>query len=88
MMKKRKASEQSQSKLPKKKKAKVVDEVDEAIVRNLEELCQRRSSCIADEEELFGQAIAATLRRFNLCQRAMAKLRIENVLMEIEFPES
>ena len=66
----------------------MVDEVDEAIVCNLEELCQCQSSCTADEEELFGQAIADTLCRFNLRQRAVAKLRIQNVLMEIEFPES
>lgn len=61
--------------MPKKKRAKVVvDEVDAAIVRNLDKLCQHQSSSATDEDELFGR------------KKAMAKSRIQNLLMDIEFP--
>ena len=64
-----------------------MDEMDAVIVRNLEELCQRRSSSTTDEDELFGKTVAATLHRFDLRKKAMAKLRIQTVLMDIEFPD-
>lgn len=70
---------------PRKKKSKVV--MDAVIVRNLEELCQHRTSSATDEDELFGKTVAATLRRFDLRKKAMAKLRIQTVLMDIEFPD-
>lgn len=39
------------------------------------------------EEELFGKTVAATLRRFSLRQRAVAKMRIQTMLLDIEFPD-
>ena len=40
-----------------------------------------------DEEELFGRHITAVLRRFPARQKATAKLKIEQILVDIEFPE-
>lgn len=84
----KKRQSQSMTITPRKKKSKVVmDEMDAVIVRNLEELCQRRSSSATDEDELFGKTVAATLRRLDLRKKAMAKLRIQGVLMDVEFPD-
>ena len=38
-----------------------------------------------DEDGLFGRQLAATLHRFPSHQNAVAKLRIHQLLMEIEF---
>ena len=38
-----------------------------------------------DEDGLFGRQLAATLRRFPSHQKAVAKLRIQQLLMDIEF---
>lgn len=38
-----------------------------------------------DEEGLFGRQLAATLRRFPSHHKAAAKLRIQQVLLDIEF---
>ena len=68
----------------KRKKTRVGDDVEELLVRNLKHLEERRAD---DEEELFGRTVAATLRRFSLRQRAVAKMRIQTMLLDIEFPE-
>ena len=39
------------------------------------------------ECELFGRQVGATLQRLNPRQRAQAKLRIQHVLVDVEFPE-
>ena len=39
-----------------------------------------------NEDELFGQQVAATLQRFTNCQKATAKLRIQSVLVDVKFP--
>ena len=39
-----------------------------------------------DESDLFGMQLAATLSRFTYRQRALAKMRIAQVLFEVEFP--
>ena len=62
-----------------------LNEVDKAIVSNLEALCQQRK---LREDELFGKSVGCTLARFSLRQKAMAKTRIQNILMDIEFLES
>lgn len=84
---KRKANDvQPSPTLPKKRKQ--VDEIDGAIIRSLDSLNQRHlSRSVSDEEELFGKTVAANLRRLTPRQKAMAKLRIQTVLTEIEFPE-
>ena len=65
-----------------------LNEVDKAIVCNLETLCQQRKST---EDELFGKSVGCALAQFSLRQKAMAKTHIQNniiILMDIEFPES
>ena len=66
----------------KKRKMKKCDELEEVIIKNLQDMGQRR---VMDEDELFGQAIAATLHRFSNRQKAHAKLHIQSLLLEIEF---
>ena len=39
-----------------------------------------------DEDELYGRQVAATIRRFTNREKALAKLRIQQVLLDIEFP--
>ena len=68
----------------KRKKSRVGDDVEELLVRNLKQLEERRGD---DEEELFGRTVAATLRRLSQRQRAVAKMRIQTMLLDIEFPE-
>ena len=58
---------------PKKKKMDVSDEVDEMLVRNLNNLCTRTPN----EDGLFCKSVAATLQRFNFQQKALAKVRIQ-----------
>ena len=61
--------------------------MDEVILGSLWDLHERRSRRgVADEQELFGQHIAAVLRGFN-CRQVQARLRIEQVLIDVEFPE-
>ena len=67
----------------KRKKARTEDDIEEVLVRNLKHLEERAD----DEEELFGKTVAATLRRFSLRQRAVAKMRIQTMLLDIEFPD-
>jgi hypothetical protein len=38
-----------------------------------------------DEDELFCLSVAASLRRFNSQKKALAKLRIQQVLYDVEF---
>ena len=38
-----------------------------------------------DEQEIFGKHVSAILRRFTPSQQAQARLRIEQVLVDIEF---
>ena len=69
----------------KKRKIKKGDEVEDLIVHNLQDLNNNRR--VEDEDELFGQTIAATLCRFSYRQKAHAKLRIQSLLLDIEFPD-
>lgn len=68
----------------KRKKSRVGDDIEELVVRNLKHLEEHRGD---DEEELFGRTVAATLRRLSQRQRAVAKMRIQTMLLDIEFPE-
>ena len=40
-----------------------------------------------DEKEIFGKHVSAVLRRFTPRQQAQARLCIEQVLVDIKFPE-
>ena len=55
------------------------------MLRNLKNL-EKKSAQKEDEDELFGKQIAATLRRLTYRQKAHAKMRIQGVLLDIEFP--
>ena len=73
----------------KKKKIDRGTDIDEAIVASLKELRERHvaRSAVIDEQVIFGKHFSAILRRFTPCQQAQARLRIEQVLVDIEFPE-
>ena len=77
--------------LPPKKRRKISksEEADEAIVKTLQDLHAQRSQQLQeDEEELFGKSVGAALRRMSLQQRAIAKLHIQQVLLNAEFPNN
>ena len=65
---------------PKKKKRKIED----VMLRNLANL-EKKSAQKQDEDDLFGKQIAATLRRLTYRQKAHAKMRIQGVLLDVEF---
>lgn len=72
-----------------KRKISKSDEVDELLIRSLSTLQDRavqKETKETDAEYLYGQMVCATLQRFNPRQRAAAKLRIQQLLNEIEFP--
>ena len=60
-------------------------EVDDLLIKNLKAL--EEPTKLEDEEELFGWQMAIILRRFTARQRAHAKLKIQSLLVEIEFPD-
>ena len=64
------------------------DEIEVMILKSLKDMQERRvQRNMEDEEELFGRQIAATLRRLSNRQKASAKLSIQKVLIDVEFPE-
>ena len=83
----------SASQQPPMKKRKVTskdDVVDEYIIqslRSIEERWAQRQVGHEDEDEHFGRQIAATLRRLPSRQKAMAKLHMQQVLVDAEFSE-
>ena len=62
--------------------------MDQAIIKCLKHLDEKQPTRVLDEEELFGMHIAAVLRRLTNRQKAMARLKIEQVLTDVEFPDS
>ena len=60
-------------------------DIDELLVKSLNSL-QEKKLKVDDDEGLFGKQVAATLRRFEPRQKALAKLKIPQCLTEIEFP--
>ena len=56
-----------------------------AILASLRHVWDQPSHTAEDEDGLFGWQLAATLRRFPSHQKAAAKLRIQQILMDIEF---
>ena len=76
-------------KLPTKRKnsSQKRDEVEELMITELKEIQKRRTAKeLTDDEGYFGQHVAATLRKFNDRQKAIAKIQIEQLLVNIEFP--
>lgn len=76
-----------------KKSSNKLDEVDEALLKSLAGIQERRIARVEepkvmDAEGHFGEHVAATLRRFTPQQRAFAKLEIDRVLVNVEFPST
>ena len=67
------------------------DDVDDIIIKSLKGIEERRqekrSWQVEDEAELFGCLVASTLRRLSGRQQASARLKIQQLLMDIEFPD-
>ena len=62
-------------------------DVNEAIVNSLNGLMEiRKQKQQKDEESLYADHIAAILRRFTPRQKALARVQIDQVLFNIEFP--
>ena len=70
----------------KKRKVTKSDEVDDYILRSLKDIEEKQAQRQDDEDELYGRQVAATIRRFTNREKALAKLRIQQVLLDIEFP--
>jgi hypothetical protein len=66
-------------------KKRKISSVDHAIFKCLKHLDDKQPRLL-DEEELFGMHIAAVLRRLSNRQKAMARLKIQEVLTDVEFP--
>ncbi|KAL5482216.1 hypothetical protein EMCRGX_G022513 [Ephydatia muelleri] len=65
------------------------DQIDELLVKSLTTLQDNKMSKTeeCDEDGNFGQQIAATLRRVTPRQKAIAKLRMQQILVDTEFSE-
>ena len=76
---------------PQTKKRKMIraDEVDDAMLLYMKEQSEERARRKREEtdEDHFGRHVAASLKRLPNRARAMARLRIEEVLVSTEFPE-
>jgi hypothetical protein len=75
----------------KKKKMSKDDEVGECIIQTIKSIEENRCALAQkqedDEDQLFGHQVAITLHHFTSRQKAMAKLCIHQVLIDVEFPE-
>ena len=54
------------------------------IISSLRSIGDKRAQRQDEEDELFGRQVGATLRRR---QKSQAKLRIQQILMDVEFPD-
>ena len=64
-------------------------QVSSAILKSLkalEETVQEQQKVGEDEDELFGKQVAMVMRRLDSKQKATAKLRIQQVFLDVEFP--
>ena len=57
--------------------------MDKLLIKNLKALDEPRQE---DEEEVFGRQVAIVMRRLTPRQKAEAKLKIQRLLVDIEFP--
>ena len=72
----------------KRRKSSRSEDIDELFVRSINMLQEKRKKKEElDEEGHFAHHAAGTLRRFNSRQKAIAKLRIEQVLVDVEFAQ-
>ena len=61
------------------------DDIDVEILRQLKALDKKEAEHDLDEEGLYAQSIAGTLRKMTPEQRAMAKMKIQQILYEIQY---
>ena len=66
---------------PCKRKRAAMDEVDAEILRQLGTMKEPE----ADEDSLFAQSIAASLKRMGPQKKSLAKIKIQQALFEVEF---
>ena len=72
----------------KRRKSSKGDDVDLAILNTLKDIGEiSKKQENTDDDELFGCHVAAVLRRLNNWQKATARLRIEQTLLDVEFPQ-
>ena len=57
------------------------------IISSLRSIGDKRAQRQDEEDELFGRQVGATLRRLSNRQKSQAKLRIQQILMDVEFPD-
>ena len=65
------------------------NQVSQAILKSLkilEETVHEQQRVVEDEDELFGKQVAMVMRRLTSKQKAMAKLQIQQVFLDVEFP--
>ena len=68
----------------------VKDDLEEAMLLHLKERAEERKRCRQAEDtddDHFGRHVAAVLKRLPNRAKAMARLRIKQVLLDSEFPE-
>ena len=74
----------------KKRKVSKGDEIDDMLMRSLKDIQERQNkrsgTDTSDGETHFGNHVAATLRRLTPKQQAIAKLQIDQILLNVEFP--
>ena len=73
-----------------KKKKTSTDPIEEALLQHLHEEAEERRRRVVVEDtdgDHFGRHVSAVLKRLPGHARAMARLRIEQVLLDAEFPE-
>ena len=69
------------------KKRKVIDPVEEVLIQ-IKQIGQQSTSEINDEDLSFGQIVAMSLIMLTPQQKAQAKIRMQQLLYEIEFTSS
>ena len=62
-----------------KHKRQEIDELDQVLISKLDKL--------QDREGTFGDHVASCLRQLNPCQRAIARVEIDKLLLNMQFPE-
>ena len=70
------------------KKKRSCDEFDDALIRHLQEKAEARKKRQEEtEDDHFSRHVAGVLKRLPSRAKAIARLRIEQVLLDVEFPE-
>ena len=70
---------------PRKKIKRSSTPVGELELEIIKELRRGQSTPSADEDDLFGQSVAATLKNIPPQQKALAKMRMQQLLYEVQF---